>query len=113
MGKYVSNKPVVSDGAAPAARYAIDSLAAAHPALWEYLTVDVFEDGTERQTSTLLLFAERGLIKGCLKDRSVNRALWASAATVTGLLEVLEEALSTESGDWRAERPLGAGKAKK
>jgi hypothetical protein len=72
-----------------------------HPALAEYLEVDAWEDGRPRQTSTLLLFLEDGVVKACLNDRDADRALWVSGGSVAGVLESLEAALSGGTGEWR------------
>jgi hypothetical protein len=71
------------------------------PLLFEYLSHRQFEDGSMRETSTLMVFASEGLWKGCLNDRQEGRALWASAETIGGLLEALERCLDHTHPDWR------------
>lgn len=95
---------------APAARDV--ALAADNPLLLEYLTATSFEDGSERETATLLIFAASGVWKGCLNDRAESRALWVSGVDVAGVLEALERALDTTTPDWRPTRQFGSGKRK-
>lgn len=83
----------------PAARDV--AMEADNPLLFEYLTSTTFGDGSERETSTLLLFASGGVWKGCLNDRAEGQALWVSGASVGDVLEALERALDTTSPDWR------------
>lgn len=100
-----------------AKKEAADSLHAAadqglereHPAIHEYLTVKRFDDGTERQTATLLVFCEGGQFKICLSDRDTSQTLWASGETLTDALEALEASLQSPSPQWRT----SAGKRQK
>jgi len=82
-------------------------LEADHPLLMEYLTQTAFEDGSERETATLLIFAAEGVWKICLNDRAEDQALWASGSDVASAMEALERMLDTAAPDWRrtAKRP--------
>lgn len=71
------------------------------PALFEYLTSDAWEDGKPRQRATLLLLIEDGSLKGCLNDRALERSLWATGASVGGVLLALERAVQSDSAEWR------------
>jgi hypothetical protein len=71
------------------------------PVLWEYLTTARFEDGSHRETSTLLVMVEQGRVKACLNDRDAGRSLWASADGLETALRHLEAALGDEGADWR------------
>lgn len=75
--------------------------AAAHAALWEYMTVDSFEDGAPRERSMLLVFVEDGRFKVALQDRQEGRSLWAGADSISEALRALESALKSGNGDWR------------
>jgi len=74
------------------------------PSLLEYLTSVLFEDGSERETSTLLVFTEDGRWKVALNDRQEGRSLWVSGSSFFGALLALEEQLCTGEGDWRVNR---------
>jgi hypothetical protein len=69
--------------------------------LLEHLTETQYSDGSERQTSTLLLFVEDGLWKARLADRAAGEQLWLSGATLGQLMDTLEDALTTGNADWR------------
>lgn len=85
-----------------------DQWAIDHPALWEYLTIDQHEDGSERTTSMLNVFCESGLVKVALQDREVGRSLWASAQGLPGALMALEMMLQSGQGEWRQSRQAGS-----
>lgn len=78
-----------------------DSLQLAYPRLTEFLTATRWEDGSERQTSTLMVLWEDGRWKGCLHDRAEERSGWISSRTWGDLLAALETALVEEDLDWR------------
>jgi len=85
------------------------------PVLCEFLTSTAYDGdvaGT-RQTATLLIFAQDGAWKACLRDRQEARAMWVAAALWDDLLPVLEDALSNNSGVWRDDRASGAETAKR
>ena len=56
------------------------------PAVYEYLTMDRYPDGGERQVATLIIFLEEGRWKGCLSDRESDRTLWKTADTIEDML---------------------------
>lgn len=87
--------------------------ATAHPALNEYLTLDKYPDGGQRQTATLLIFQEGLEWKACLRDRDTARTLWCSAASVPELLEALDEILQSDDAQWRKDRQSGSPQNKK
>jgi predicted RNase H-like HicB family nuclease len=70
-------------------------------ALGEYLTLEVWEDGTARRTSTLLMFIEDGVWKVCLRDRANSRTLWRAGESPEEALAALEAALEGDATDWR------------
>jgi hypothetical protein len=78
-----------------------------HPALWDYLTQKLWEDGTERRTATLTIFAEDGLLKVCINDRDSARSLWASDETWAGTFEALEALLGDPKAPWRCTNQNG------
>jgi hypothetical protein len=77
-------------------------LAKRTPALYELLTC-VEVDGKERQTPTLLVFAEGGAWKCCIKDRESGHYAFMTSDTFMGVLCVVDAALQAGTVDWRAE----------
>jgi len=71
------------------------------PGLFAYLTDDMWEDGTERETSTMLIFQDGGVLKGWLNDRALGRSLWVAGATLQGVLDALNEAVSDDKVAWK------------
>jgi hypothetical protein len=111
--KYVS-RPVAEAAESEAARApGWSPFAKDYPALWEYLSAVSWEDGTSRETSTVLLFTEDGRVKACLHDRAEARSLWSSGEGVEGALGALEHALETGQAEWRRSRSGVRGRAAK
>lgn len=73
--------------------------------LTEWLVENVWEDGTTRETSTLLVFMEEGRWKGCLHDRDGHRSVFLTAGSPEDLFKALDEGLREDSLDWRAKAP--------
>jgi len=72
------------------------------PALVEYLRETQQEDGSPRQTATMMLMVDAGRLKVWFNDRDNRRAAWLTGSTFDGLLESLEVGLQEDSLDWRA-----------
>lgn len=85
-------------------------LAKKAPTLLAMLQDTKYDDGSARQTSTLLIFVEAGMVKGCLNDREIGQTLWATGDSLEGLLTGLEARLAKGTGEWR---PGGQGKGKR
>lgn len=102
MSKFAS-KPKVTDaqgGTAPVGMADKKKF----PTLIEYLTRTSYDDGSPRQTSTVMVFIDQGHVKACLNDRDAGRAGWMSADALGSVLDELERALADDSIDWRASR---------
>lgn len=82
---------------------------ARYPTLWEYLTAFKWDDGKPRQTSTLLIFVDSGVLKICINDRDNNRSAFVSKGTVEETLMAMESALLEESIEWRARQTYNKG----
>jgi len=82
----------------------------AHEALHEFLTARLFDDGSERETATLLIFAADGVWKACLNDRAEGRVAFVTSSTVQGLLGALDGQLEEGSVEWRASKQYGKKK---
>lgn len=108
-------KPVASGPGARAAA-SVNVLAqerVLYPTVFQYLTDAVWDDGSPRETSTLMLLVEDGWLKACLNDRAMGRSLWVTGDALADVLAALELHLASGSGDWRVKKPFGAtGKRK-
>ncbi len=81
------------------------------PTLYQFLTDDKWDDGSQREPGTLLLFADAGRFKACLNDRDSGRSVFVSAVSLEGILEALEEGLAGDSLEWREKKgPAGKGR---
>lgn len=83
------------------------------PAIWEYLTISTYDDGSDRVLSTLMVLVEDGQVKCCLNDRDECRSLWVAAGSLQGALRALEELLHDGRALWREYRGYSPGKRKK
>lgn len=77
------------------------------PVTWEWLTSEQYDDGSARETSTLLIFVEDGCVKLCFNDRGGDRKLWATGRDALAALTALEGMLATGAGEWRAANGKG------
>lgn len=75
-----------------------------HPALVEFMTLEAFDDGQLRQTTTVLLFSESGVYKACVSDRDGGRVAFVTAGGLVSLLDAVEAGLQQSSLDWRPAR---------
>jgi hypothetical protein len=107
MGMYTSRHDSGAQASSVGRWAAADSdLAAACPALVEFLTEREDEEGRARVTSTLLVLCEDGLWKVCLTDRAqpggkFDYRLWKSGPTVMQALQALDVSLQEATAEWR------------
>jgi len=80
-----------------------------YPQVSDYLTMTKWDDGTARTPSTVTLFVEGGVLKAALNDREMKRSLYVTSMSLEGAIGLLEEALATDTADWR----LWSGGSKK
>lgn len=81
------------------------------PSMFELMTVALLPGGELRKPSSLLLFTEDGVWKGCLTERDLDVSLWCSSDSFQGVLEGIEERLTHSTVEWR-KRGAGARKVK-
>ena len=72
-----------------------------YPSLVGYLSCDRFDDGSPRQTATLLLFFESGGLKVCLNDRHLSRSAFVTAPNFAEVMDTLESGLTNDTLEWR------------
>jgi len=74
------------------------------PHLAEHLILTKYSDNSPRQTSTLLIFVDQGVLKLCLSDREVGRSCFVTGKTFEEALRKLDEGLKDDTVDWRTKR---------
>lgn len=77
------------------------SFAESYPQLASHLRDMTYDDGSQRATSTLLVFCDAGALKLCLNDRDNNRSAFVSKSTLAEGLATLEKGLREGSLEWR------------
>jgi hypothetical protein len=98
-------KPDFVSGSADPGRAASDpAFEARFPALFEHLSCSRWEDGSPRETSTLMVVCEQGCVKLGLNDRALGRSTWVSADCLDTALQAIEDGLSSGRVDWRVKQ---------
>lgn len=110
---FLKRKAELAQGKHSATSAEFETWVVDHPALGEYLTATTYPDGGQRQTATVLVFVEDGVVKGCLRDRDTDMSLWASSGSIQGVLEALDAALAEPNPAWRKNQSWGQKGAKK
>lgn len=87
------------------------ALALQLPTLFDYLTQRRYADGSARQTSSVLIFEEGGILKGMLRDRDLGLCCWVAGNSLEGLFAALEAALGDPEHEWRVDRQAAGQKA--
>jgi len=78
---------------------------AACPTLTEFIALGVWpDDGKERITGTVLLFADGGMNKVMLNDRDQGLVAFLTVGPGESLFKAIEKALASEGTDWRASK---------
>lgn len=113
MGSVLRKRVQSAGDTGEAGRLAVCPVLDAVPGVREMLTETRFPDGSNRLTSTLLLFIEAGVVKVCLHDRDQGQTAWASGASVGDVLEALEAGLQGDTLQWKASYKKGGGKGGK
>lgn len=75
-----------------------------YPFLYAFLCESKWDDGTARETGTLTLFTNDGVLKAVLNDRAFNRSAFTSAPTLSGLFDQMESALEQDCVEWRGRK---------
>lgn len=104
MARYLQEPEKTSAAALLSQGVELCEIATGHPAVWEHLTEVAWGSGAKRQTSTLMLFVEDGLVKLCLHDRAQGRSCWCSGASLTKALQALEAGLEGRTVEWRRDK---------
>lgn len=84
-----------------------------YPSLWEFLSVDKFEDGSARRLPTITLFLGADGLQACLNDREQSLAAFVTSSTVEGLWQALDKGLKDDTLDWRRSQQQFQKKTKK
>jgi len=113
VGSVLRKRIAAGDGSGQVGELSVCSVLDAVPGVREMLVENRFPDGGARQTSTLLLFVEHGVVKVCLNDRDQGCSAWASGSSVGDCLEALEMGLQADSLQWRVSGPRKGGNRQK
>lgn len=75
--------------------------------LRDFLLQEVWDDGTARETGTLLLFAGEGRVKAMLKDRDRGLVCFFTCGAGEDLLGQLDALIGSGGGEWRKDVKAG------
>jgi hypothetical protein len=90
-----------------------DPLSQNHANLWDFMTQSAWEDGTDRETGSMLIFCDAGALKAMLKDRDSGMCLWITAPALGSLLDVADAKLVDPAAEWKKDRGAAANVVKK
>jgi hypothetical protein len=71
--------------------------------LFSYLTDELWDDGSSRERSTMMTFADGVQWKVWFNDRAMGRTCWMTGETIEAALIALDQALADDSVSWKAE----------
>lgn len=71
------------------------------PGLHAFFTEVTYEDGSERLPGSLTMFADAGMLKACLSDKSTGMVAFVSGSSPAVVLERASVGLEAGSLDWR------------
>jgi len=97
------------------ARYGISAHAdkGAYPCILEHLVETAYPDGSERQTSSLVVVADAQNWRVCLSDRDNARVMWKTGTTLVEALDAIELGLmGDDPSDWRKAATTAAKRKK-
>lgn len=101
-------KPVVRmNGTSLDPNWGKDGWKEEYPNLTDMLQCTQWDDRTNRQTSTLLLFVEDSVLKACLNDRHFQRSAFFTAETMEALIVKIELALTNDTAEWKSRGSRG------
>lgn len=89
---------------APGDKPAKGDLLSGLPLVWEQLTDDLWDDGSPRLRSTVMVVMDGGTVKLWLHDREGKRSAWVAGESLNEAFEALEHALHHGTIAWRADR---------
>jgi len=78
------------------------------PEVAKFILAPKYDDGSARQTGTVMLLAEDGLCKAWLHDRDAGISCFVSGSTLEATLVSAEAAIDGTAGDWRPYKPKGS-----
>lgn len=84
-----------------------------YPLLWDHLSQRKWADGSPRQTSSLMIFEQDGVLKAMLRDKDAGLCLWVASKSLYGVLGALEAALGDPEAEWRVDRQAEGQQAKR
>jgi hypothetical protein len=106
-------KPIIPQGPGGVIQQPAEEWAAEYPHVWEFISLDKWEDGSPRIPGSITLFAEDGAWKACLNDKGMQLVAFVTARSAEGLFEAMQGALMTGLADWRKSKaPHQRGKAR-
>ena len=79
-----------------------EALMKKYPRIVEYLTTTQWEDGSSRQTSSVAITINDGMIQVALNDKELKQSMYSSAGSMTEALGLMEKALAANVDGWRA-----------
>lgn len=91
-------------------RFPDDEWEGLFPLVCEYLTTDIYEDGSTRERSGLTIKVQDGKVLVMLNDPSVKRSLYRVGGSLNEALSAIEDVVGSPNADWRIWKDSFGGK---
>lgn len=82
------------------------------PSIVGFLRDEKWDDGSPRQTGTILLMCSEGMWKAWVNDKDVKRSAFVSSDSLRGLLDEVNDGIELDNLDWRRDRPRPQGRGR-
>jgi len=110
MLKFVRQGSEGGAGRVQAPAWAEGTLEKQCPALKEYMSAPLDDNGNKREGLTLLFCVDAGALKAWIHDRDGRRSAWVTASSLEGLFCLIEEGLRDDDLMWRPTEQRKKGK---
>jgi len=75
-----------------------------YPTIFGFLTETKYDDGKPRQTGSISIFTQLGVLKASISDKDNGQVAYVEALTLHELIELVERAICDDSTEWKASR---------
>lgn len=81
-----------------------------YPDVYEFLTAQAYDDGSQRRTGTITLFVDTGVLGCFLNDRDNARSAKLEAEDVMALFTLMQEHLKNDTAPWQMNKSYTQGR---
>lgn len=112
VAKYLKRPDAPGEGVPACCLDHAAKLSSSYPALWEFITLTQWEDGTARQPGSVTVFLGHVQLQACITCKESSRVAFVSGRSLEELLLALDQGLADDRLDWRRQRENGGGRVR-